>query len=135
MTGEAAPAGNGPGGTDERLTPDERLRRRADFLRCYRQGRRRQGALAILYSAPNQLGHPRLGITASKKVGTAVVRQRLKRWVREVYRRGEQRRALPALDLVVHLQPAAAKAEFASFQQELTRLLRALAGRAGGRAC
>jgi ribonuclease P protein component len=80
------------------------------------------------------MGHPRLGITASRKVGTAVVRQRLKRWVREVYRRGQERRDLPAVDLVVHLQPAAAQADFASFRQELTRLLRGLAAREGGRA-
>lgn len=90
--------------------------------------------MAILYLAPNQLGHPRMGITASKKVGKAVVRQRLKRWVREVYRRGDERRSLPAVDLVVHLQPAAAKADFASFARELARLLRGLAAREGGRA-
>lgn len=134
MTGEAASAESARAWTDERLAPNERLRRRADFLRCYRQGRRRHGALALLYSAPNQLGHPRLGITASKKVGAAVVRQRLKRWVREVYRRGEERRALPAVDLVVHLQPAAASAAFASFRLELSRLLQGLVAREGGRA-
>ena len=66
------------GAKGERLTPAERLRRRTDYLRCYRTGRRRHGPLAILYFAPNQLGHPRLGITASRKVGKAVERQRLK---------------------------------------------------------
>jgi ribonuclease P protein component len=134
MTGEAAPAGARTAEADERLRPDEKLRRRADFLRCYRQGRRRQGALAILYSAPNPMGHPRLGITASRKVGKAVVRQRLKRWVREVYRRGPERRALPALDLVVHLKPEAGRAAFAALRSDLIRLLRGLGARGEERA-
>jgi ribonuclease P protein component len=119
---------------DERLLPRERLRRRADFLRCYRTGRRRQGSLAILYFAPNPLGHPRLGITASRKVGKAVVRHRQKRRIREIYRRWEDRGRLPALDVVVHLKPGAGAADFETFQEELLRLFAGLPRRreAGG---
>jgi ribonuclease P protein component len=98
------------------------VRRRADYLRCYRTGRRRHGSLATLHFVPNQLGHPRIGITASRKVGNAVVRQRLKRRIREIYRRWQHRGTLPALDLVVHLKPEAGKADFASLQAELLRL-------------
>lgn len=120
--GERSPAPRG----DERLLPRERLRRRADFLRCYRTGRRRHGSLAILYFAPNQVGHPRLGITASRKVGKAVVRQRQKRRIRETYRRWNDRGWLPALDVVVHLKPTAGAADFAAFQEELLRLFAGL---------
>jgi ribonuclease P protein component len=108
----------------ERLRGDERLRRRVDFLKCYRAGRRRQGALAILYALPNDFAQPRLGITASRKLGPAVVRNRLKRRVRETYRRWGGRPALPALDLVVHLQPAAASASGTELRAEVERLLR-----------
>lgn len=107
----------------ERLTSAERLRRRTDYLRCYRTGRRRHGTLAILYFAPNQLGHPRLGITASRKVGNAVARQRLKRRIREIYRRWQERSQLPALDLVVHLKPGAGGSDFPALKKELLRLL------------
>jgi ribonuclease P protein component len=110
----------------ERLSADEKVRRRADYLRCYRTGRRRHGPLATLHFVPNQLGHPRLGITASRKVGKAVVRQRIKRRIREVYRRWDRRHALPALDLVVHLKPEAGKADFRTLQAELFRLLSGL---------
>jgi ribonuclease P protein component len=110
-----APAG-------ERLTSEERLRRRKDYLGCYRTGRRRHGSFAILYFVPNQLGHPRLGITASRKVGKAVVRQRLKRRIKEVYRRWQDRGRLPALDLVVHLKPEARKSDFPALRAELLRL-------------
>lgn len=119
MPGSGLPAERG----SQRLLPKERLRRRADYLRCYRTGRRRHGALAILYFAPNQLGHPRLGITASRKVGPAVVRQRIKRRIKEVYRRWMDRGKLPALDLVVHLKPEARQADFQALEAELLRLL------------
>jgi ribonuclease P protein component len=110
-------------GSDERLRPAERLRRRADYLRCYRTGRRRHGSLAILYFIPNELGHPRIGITASRKVGKAVARHRLKRRIKETYRRWQRRGSLPAMDLVVHLKPGAGGADFQSFRSELLRLL------------
>ncbi len=113
----------------ERLTSAERLRRRTDYLRCYRTGRRRHGPLAILYFAPNQLGHPRLGITASRKVGKAVARQRLKRRIREIYRRWQERSQLPALDLVVHLKPEAGKSDFPALKMELLRLFASLGER------
>ena len=116
------PAAAPKGAAGERLTPAERLRRRTDYLRCYRTGRRRHGTLAILYFAPNQLGHPRLGITASRKVGRAVERQRLKRRIREIYRRWQDRSQLPALDLVVHLKPEAGKSDFPALKMELLRL-------------
>lgn len=107
----------------ERLARADRVRRRADYLRCYREGRRLHGALATLHAAPNREGHPRLGVTASRKVGGAAVRQRLRRRVREVYRRWEGRGRLPAADLVVNLKPAAAAAGFEELREELERLL------------
>lgn len=123
MPGSQVSPGADPGGTGQRLLARERLRRRADYLRCYRTGRRRHGSLAILYFVPNQLGHPRLGITASRKVGKAVVRQRLKRRIKEIYRRWNDRGQLPALDLIIHLKPEAGGSDFPALRSELLRLL------------
>jgi ribonuclease P protein component len=117
----------------ERLLREERLRRRADFLRCYRTGRRRHGEIAILYFAPNELGHPRLGITASRKVGDAVVRHRLKRRIKEIYRRWQERTRLPPMDLVVHLKPEAREVEWSPLRAEILRLLAGVVHRGGGR--
>jgi ribonuclease P protein component len=131
MAGDAGPpaAPPGPGGGDERFRTAERLRRRADFLRCYRTGRRRQGALAIVYFIPNSLGHPRVGVTASRKVGNAVARHRLKRRIREAYRRWPERGRLAGLDVVVHLKPEARTADHGVFRAELLGLLQAIGSR------
>lgn len=108
---------------DQRLPRRATLRKSADYQTCYKAGRRRHGPLFTLHFQANPTGTPRLGITASRRVGGSVVRTRLKRWVREIYRRSPRRAALPALDLVVHLKPEAAGASFGAFAAELDRLL------------
>ena len=110
----------------ERLPRQQTLRRGADYQRCYRSGRRRHGSLVTLHFHPNDEGFPRLGITVSRKVGRAVVRNRLKRWTRECFRRSPRRAGLPAFDLVVHFKPAARTASFDAVCGELDRLLAAL---------
>ena len=114
---------------DERLSARERLRQRGDYQACYRHGRRRNGALVSLYYRPNDLGYPRLGITVSRKVGGSVTRHRIKRRIKEIYRRWSERRSLPAFDLVVHVRPGAAGASFEDWRRELTAMLGRLVAR------
>lgn len=131
MSGRERPAAPLSGAAGERLPPEQRLRRRTDYLRCYRTGRRRHGSLAIVYFTPNPFGYARIGITASRKVGKAVIRHRLKRRIKEVYRRWPGRAQLPALDLVVHLKPEAGKSDFPAFREELLRIFSSLRKREG----
>jgi ribonuclease P protein component len=85
--------------------------------------------LVTLYflSAEPERGYARFGISVSRKVGGAVVRNRTKRRIRECYRRWSERRRLPAVDLLIHVKPAAAQADFSTLQTEVLRLLRPLA--------
>ena len=73
---------------------------------------------------PNRLAGPRLGMTVSRKVGGAVTRNRVRRRIREIYRRWKGRADLPSLDLVVHAKPPAGQADFPDLSRELERLLR-----------
>ncbi len=112
----------------ERLLTEEKLRRRPDYLRCYEVGRRVSGKMATLFVAPNDGPCARLGITATRKLGHAAIRSRLRRHCREVYRRWESRADLPCVDIVVNLRHPAVVAEFSDFREglegQLSRLLR-----------
>ncbi len=112
----------------ESLLPEERLRRRADFLRCYERGRRQHGELATLHFVEREPAatHPRLGITVTRKVGGAVVRHKIKRRIREIFRRWSKREQVAPFDIVVQARPLAREADFRTLEAEIQRLLRSL---------
>ena len=62
------------------------MRRRAEFTKVFEQGIRLRGRFMTCFALPNGLTAPRLGIAASAKMGNAVVRNRAKRLVRELFR-------------------------------------------------
>ncbi len=87
-------------GGGEGLPKRLRLRRRRQYLAVQRSPNRVVTPHFIVYGRTNGRSHTRLGITVSRKVGKAVVRNRVKRLVREAFRRN--RGALPTgLDLVL----------------------------------
>ncbi|MEO7795386.1 MAG: ribonuclease P protein component [Thermoanaerobaculia bacterium] len=110
----------------ERFRRSETLRKTDDYRLCYAEGRRKGGSFLVLHSRANSAEVPRFGQTASRKVGCAVERHRLKRWAREIYRRWPDRARLPSADLIAHFKPGAAGATFTDFRRELERLLTAL---------
>ena len=75
----------------------QKLRRRAEFTRVYERGTRLRGRFMTCFAMQNGLGSPRLGIAASQKIGNAVVRNRAKRLVRELFR---ARKPLISIDIV-----------------------------------
>ena len=75
-----------------------RIRRRPEFLRIYEKGVRIRARLMTVVALRNTLGCSRLGVAATRKLGGAVVRNRAKRLVRELFRQGE---APPGFDIVV----------------------------------
>ncbi len=116
VTGAALPKGN-------------RLAKRREFLRVYEEGQKLHSRYAVVFYAGNALPCSRLGITATKKIGKANVRNRLKRWTREVYRL--QREPLDIdrrkVDVVVNVKPNAAAASFTDYRDDLIRALRRVA--------
>ena len=66
------------------------IKKNRDFTRMYRRAKTKTGPLLVTYCARNRLGHNRIGITASKRVGDAVRRNRAKRVIRAAYTGLEQ---------------------------------------------
>ena len=62
------------------------IKENRDFRRIYSRGRSAVTPFLVLYCRPNGRDHNRLGITTSTKLGCAVVRNRARRRLREVYR-------------------------------------------------
>lgn len=76
-----------------------RIRKRKEFQKIYAEGKRVSGKYLIIHFIPNELGHPRLGITVTKKCGKSVARNRWKRLIREAFRLNKHR--IPSWDIVV----------------------------------
>ena len=62
------------------------IKENRDFRRIYSRGRSAVTPFLVLYCRPNGRDHNRLGITTSTKLGCAVVRNRVRRRLREVFR-------------------------------------------------
>ena len=108
----------------ERFPRAVRVRRRSEYLAIQNRGRRVSGPHLMVFATA---GSGRLGLTVSRKVGGAVSRNRVKRWLRECYRR--HRAAVPAtLDVVVVARPGAAGAGYAALCGELAGLAKRLDG-------
>jgi ribonuclease P protein component len=84
----------------ETLGPRERIRRTSDFAFIYKKGARFRGTYFSLIYLPSASGLSRLGVVAGRKVGGAVVRNRVKRWMRDAFRRNKRLLARP-FDVVV----------------------------------
>ena len=95
------------------------------FRRLYATSGHANGYL-VLYARPNRTATNRVGITAGKKLGHAVVRNRVRRRLREIYRLNEDRFA-PGWDSVVVARHRCVDADF----QNLTRAYLSLAEKAG----
>ena len=95
------------------------------FRRLYSTQGYANGML-VLYARPNRLGVNRVGITTGKKLGHAVVRNRARRRLREVYRLNEAK-FKPGYDIVVVARHKCVTADF----QKLTNAYLSLAAKAG----
>lgn len=97
--------------------------RKADFDAVYRHGQRRSNSLFTVFSKANQLPQSRFGYSIKRALGGAVVRNRMRRRIREVVRLHRQEISA-GWDFVIHPKPDVATAPFATLTAELLKLLK-----------
>ena len=107
------------------------LRSRRDFDRIGSLGRTRSGRLMVVRFVPNGRDHDRVGISTGRRLGGAVVRNAVRRRIREIVRRCDALLRPPGTpssgrDILIVARPASADASFADLQAALVPLLRAI---------
>jgi ribonuclease P protein component len=102
------------------LAVGERIRRRPEFERVYKDGARVHGRFMTLFVLPNGGITPRFGVAATRKLGSAVERNRAKRLAREMFRR---HKVAAGLDIVVVPRREMLDAPFASLEADYDAVL------------
>jgi ribonuclease P protein component len=104
----------------ERLRRSDRVRRRPEFERAYNSGIRIHGRFMMLFVAPNGGTTLRLGVAATRKLGSAVERNRAKRLAREIFRRHT---VAGGLDIIIVPRREMLDAPFASLEADYVAAL------------
>ena len=105
-----------------------RLIHQRDFQIAFREGRRVSVSGFKIVVRDNGLGYPRLGLAVSRKVGNAIVRNKMKRRLREIFRRQRQRFPFPA-DIVVIPYRGSADLSFEQLQSTVLGAIESGCGR------
>jgi ribonuclease P protein component len=120
---QAAELSSPGGGLSQRFPARYRLRKRHEFLALQREGRRETVGHFTVITRLKQHPPSRLGITTSRKVGGAPTRNRIRRLVREFFRR-QRAELTPPRDVLVIARPTAAGIGYADVDHELSLALR-----------
>ena len=100
-----------------------RIVRKADFDAVYRNGKRRSSSHFTVFLKANDLPESRFGFSIKRALGGAVVRNRIRRRVRELVRL-HRKEISAGWDFVIHPKANVQGAEFAALKNDLVRLLR-----------
>jgi ribonuclease P protein component len=103
------------------------LRSRADFARLAAHGRTRTHRLLVIHFVSNALDHDRFGISTGRRLGGAVVRNRVRRRIREVLRAAPSAGGV-GRDILIVVRPSSSSASFAELRTALEDLLAAARG-------
>ncbi|WP_206831336.1 ribonuclease P protein component [Alicyclobacillus fructus] len=101
-----------------------RLKDSRDFRRVFRKGKSFASGRLVLYYCDNREARVRVGFSISRKVGKAVVRNRLKRLLRAIFQRYLDELRDQSVDVVVVCRANAAEADFHALEREVARLLK-----------
>jgi len=121
------PNGQSYGKSGQGFPKSLRVRKRAEFLRIQNEGAKVAVGPLLALALRNAGGPTRLGITVSSKVGDAHVRVRIRRRLREIFRK-RRSELPPGIDLVLIARPSAKDADFDELSAAFGTIARRLRG-------
>jgi ribonuclease P protein component len=108
---------------NETLRPRERIRKRRDFIFLYKKGRRYKGKYFTLIHLSREFEFSRIAVVASKKVGNAVKRNKIKRRIRALFRTHKTLLNEPK-DLIIIVHREIQKARWPELKEEYINALK-----------
>ena len=115
----------------EGFSRDDRLRQRREFEECYASGVRGSGRHVQVFLMPASVrpARLRLGISVPWRVGAAVARNRVRRRLREIFRRSRMLFLPDSASLVVNARPSAAAVSFRELSEDFEAAVRRASAR------
>jgi ribonuclease P protein component len=111
-----------PGDVSERFPKTDRILKREVFLKVYELGRKFQARYFTAFVLANSGQNARVGITATKKLGNSVMRNRARRLVREALRKNKW--LVPSgVDIVINVKGSLLEAGFQNLEGDFRRFL------------
>lgn len=107
------------------MDPAVTVKENYEFRRIYRKGKSAVSPQLVIYCQRNRRGHSRLGVSVSTKLGCAVVRNRVRRRIREIYRLNKAK-MLPGYDLIVVARVRTVETDYQKLDRTYLRLLEQL---------
>lgn len=98
------------------------LKKNEEFLRLYRRGKYFSDKYIVLYLLKNKMDYSRVGFSISKKVGNSVVRHRLKRLMKEVFRLNYSH--IKGYDIVFLARVGSDKIKYREVEKSISRLMK-----------
>ena len=106
----------------EKFPKTDRILKRDHFKRVYEEGRKIQARHFTAFVLPNSGGQARIGITATRKMGNSVERNRARRLVREVFRKNKWL-VTHGVDIVINVKRSLAKASYRDLEGDFVTFL------------
>lgn len=107
----------------EKMNKQQRIKKNKEFQRVFKKGKSFANRQFIVYLLKGEQEEFRLGLSVSKKVGNAVARNRVKRYIRQAFLELKDD-LLPNADYIIIARPQAAKLDFHESKKSLEHVLK-----------